>query len=74
MGAHLLVRLEDLVGLGLAGHAGLVNFLHALDVAAKVGVDAGVDRSVVDRDEVGDQVWLVEGEGHGRFGAPWVGR
>lgn len=71
--AYLLVWLEDLVGLGLASDAGLVNLLHALDVAAKVGVDTGVDGGVVDRDEVGDEVGLVEGERHGRFGAPWFG-
>ena len=68
---RLLVRLEDLVGLGLPGHVGLVDLLHALDVAREVALQAGVDGRVVDRDYVGDEVGAGEGEGHCGFCAPF---
>lgn len=70
MAWYLHIGFEDFIGLGLAGHGRLVDPLHALDVAGKVRAETGIHWGVVDRDEASDEVWFMESESHGCFGAP----
>lgn len=66
----LLVLGQDGVGVGLPRHARRVDPPHPLHVPRERRAEDRVDRRVVDRHQVVDQVRRAEGEGHGGFGAP----
>lgn len=68
-GQRLLVLCEDLVCLGLPGHAGVLDAPHPAHVPRKVLAKDLVHRRVVHRRDVGDEVGAAEGERHGRLSA-----
>ena len=68
--ANRLEIRKYLVGLALARDTGLLYPPHALDVLGKGVVQRRIDRCIVDRDEVVDDVRLAQGERHGCLGSP----
>lgn len=68
----LLELCKNLIGLLLRRHIRVLYFLHPPDVLGKVGGQDGVDRGVVDGDNVLDHARRAEGESHGRLCAPGI--